>query len=169
MLKTASCSVLSVVVAAVCLASCNSGPQRRPHSSDVETSTAPAAASGECDGAPVFEVASLVPSEAQPASSRPEEGSVVAVEGVPQPQMVCTMLACDAACCNNSCGYARECPYSLRVDDKEICLLREDFQCGGTDCSGWCSPFSTQPKHRYRFVGKLEGAKLHVQKFCRLD
>ncbi|EAU66222.1 hypothetical protein STIAU_8284 [Stigmatella aurantiaca DW4/3-1] len=135
-----------------------------------------AAASGACQDAPTVELPSLFASPAD-AASRPEAGAVVAMEGTPLAGLVCTLMACDAKCCNNACGSTEGCPFTLATEQGNLCLSHQDFACGGTDCSPWCRPFNLSEKRRYRFVGTLSyqagqeppGATLHVQKFCPID
>jgi hypothetical protein len=174
--------VLVEIIAALWLSACASPPRyhKQPHPDDVEAA-APPVSSGACDGVQVIEAASLFAGDRQLSASRPANGSMVAIDGSPQPSMACTELGCDSECCNNECGFL-ECAYLISVDEQNrICLDREDFACGGTDCSGWCRPFTKTPSHRYRFVGELGytggeefrssyvGVRLAVQKYCRLD
>lgn len=164
------------------LSSCAHGLHKRPHADDVEVASVPLVASGECDGAPLVDAASFFTGPLVLSDGRPKQGTVIAVDGAPQARMVCTLMGCNSECCNNGCGHSGGCTYVIAAGaENEICLGRDDFACGGTDCSGWCRPFSTHPSHRYRFVGEVvyvgvaepktsvPGVKLQVQKFCRLD
>jgi hypothetical protein len=90
------------------------------------------------------------------AENLPPAATRVAFEGVPLGAVLCTQLGCASECCDNGCGFASECPFALPIDRyNELCLVHETYACGGTDCSPWCHPFSTEPRRRYRFVGEL--------------
>ena len=162
--------VLTGAAAAALLGAC-APSALRSNPDDIERE-APALSSGECESASVIDHLLVGPD--QLAVHAPKEGTVIALEGVPQPQVVCTLMACESACCNE-CGFVAGCAYSVESGGGSVCLSHPDFECGGMDCALSCSPFSSDPKHRYRFVGKLVHASssrqvtLEVQKFCRID
>ena len=155
------------------IASLGCGSKIQRDTSNHETATA--LASSDCDGAPVVDPAALFSGKDVLAEVRPTDHSVVAIDGLPTPRLICTLVGCD--CCND-CGYDPQCPYALAAGPQnEVCLKSSGFACGGKSCSTWCTPFSTQPQHRYRFVGELQyfgapqsvpGARLAVTKICAL-
>jgi len=141
---------------------------------DREISDIPSASSGACDGPALVSAGDLYAGPYELSPDRPGEGTSAAFEGRPEPMLICTELGCPWECCDNSCGTDRDCAYFLRVDDyNELCLSSPDFDCGGTDCSPWCQPFSTSPRHDYRFTGTLRydamRATLDVASYCRID
>ena len=154
-------------------------PQVHPHPDNVEDESIPAVSSGACDGPDPIPLSEIFDDEGRLLDSPPEEGTLVAVEGIPHANLFCTQKGCNAECCENSCGYLADCAYSLPVGGQldEFCVAHDDFSCGGTDCSPVCRPFSTDPQNRYRFVGRLEykepvrggGAVLRVDSYCRID
>lgn len=157
------------------LSSCFFGHSYEKNESDIEDPNIPAVSSGLCEGAEILSVESLYKEPYLLADALPTEDARVAFEGKPLGGLVCTQLGCDFECCDNSCGYSGDCPFSLKAADgyNYLCLRLESFACGGTDCSPWCEPFSTEPAHDYRFVGKLRytgklSAALEVEAFCRL-
>jgi hypothetical protein len=171
--------ILLVAAAAVCVSSCSLFRSSNPN--DVEDEGVPSVASGACDGVPVIDAASLMPAVQRLSANAPASGSVVALEGTPRGELICTAMACSSKCCNG-CGHMPDCTYSLAAGTNgSICLSHERFECGGMDCDPWCRPFSYTPKHRYRFVGKISyilphgpegmllGVNVEVEKFCRID
>lgn len=146
------------------------GPSKEDHPRDVEVARSPC----EPDPAPTLEPASFFAGPYQASATRPARGSVVALEGTPRPNMICSQRGCASECCDNGCGADPECPYVLRVDAaNEVCLANAEFECGGTDCKGYCAPFSQAPKQRYRFVGEIDYREslgrtpmLRVQRYC---
>lgn len=149
------------------------------HPRDVEQESIPAVGSGECDGPEPTAADSLFVGPYEIADDIPESGTTVAFVGEPIGSLTCTQLGCASSCCDNSCGYSPDCPFMLRVDDyNEVCLQHPDYACGGTDCSPWCEPFSTEPEHDYRFVGTLRHGDgvdfagrvvLEVESHCRVE
>ncbi|MCA9588453.1 MAG: hypothetical protein KC657_24215 [Myxococcales bacterium] len=168
-----------VTFAAVAAWMCGCGltPTKEAHPEDVEK-PAPSAADGSCDGVPVVAAASLFggPYQLVDEGARPAEGSRVAFEGAPQGIAMCSQKGCAFECCDNACGAATDCPYALTVGKyNRVCLSNAAFTCGGTDCSGYCTPFSTRAQSSYRFVGTvrypkgtLGGAVLEVTGYCKL-
>lgn len=155
------------------------GPSKEEHPRDVETSSAPKISGGACEGddAPTLAPSSFFAGPYEPSSSRPAIGSIVAFEGIPRANMMCTQKGCEFECCNNSCGAELDCEYVLRDQNdqfNEVCLSHASFACGGSDCSPFCEPFSHAPHQKYRFVGRVEyrekslGQKpiLRIEKFC---
>lgn len=155
------------------------GPAKEEHPRDVETSSAPKTSGGACEGddAPTLAPSAFFAGPYEPSSARPEAGAIVAFEGVPQAQLVCTQLGCQFECCENSCGALDDCAYVLRDENdrgKEVCLSHDAFACGGHDCSPFCEPFSHAPKQKYRFVGRIDYRDrsagktpvLRVDRFC---
>ncbi|MDC0710213.1 hypothetical protein POL68_17180 [Stigmatella sp. ncwal1] len=177
MIATHSPSLVLAAVAALLLTSCHAGHNKAVPPANAGAEGAGASASGDCQGVPTVELASLFTSPEASTSARPEAGAVVAVEGMPLGGLACTLMGCDAKCCNNTCGSVEGCAYTLASEQGNLCLNHKDFACGGTDCSPWCRPFSLSAERRYRFVGTLSfpagqeapGATLHVQKFCPLN
>lgn len=154
---------------------CSLGPSFEKNERDVESEAILGIDSGACDHVGVLTVESLYAAPYQLTDNLPPEGVKVAFDGKPQGSVLCTQLGCNFECCNNSCGYSPDCPFLLRAADgyNDLCLRNEGFACGGTDCSPWCEPFSTEPAHPYRFVGTLKytgklSATLDVETFCRL-
>ncbi|MBN2499104.1 MAG: hypothetical protein JXR96_31235 [Deltaproteobacteria bacterium] len=163
---------------ATCLALCGCelfGHHFSKHPDDVEMDSAPLASTGACDGAPRIDPASLFDGPYSLAIQAPPEGSRVAVDGRPVPMLICTQLGCAWECCDNACGDELGCTYTLPAGpSNELCLDGEGFACGGTDCSPWCKPFSTEPEHSYRFIGTLRyeqpgRAWIEIERFCRHD
>ena len=158
---------------------CLLGYSKEDHPRDVETTSAPKVTAGSCEGdeAPTLAPASFF-SGLRPSDTRPAAGSIVAFEGIPLAQLICTQKGCQSECCDNSCGFQTECPYVLRDEGapstNEICLAHSSFECGGTDCSPFCEPFSHAPKQKYRFVGRVEYRNaslgqtpiLRIERFC---
>jgi hypothetical protein len=169
------------VVASLALTGCAALDGHRPseHPRDVEQESIPAVSSGECAGPEPTDQASLFEGAYELSDDIPESGTRVTLVGRPMGVLICTQLGCASSCCDNSCGYSPDCPYSLRVgENNEVCLQHGDYQCGGTDCSPWCEPFSTDPKHDYRFVGTLRHGEdvdamgrvvLEVESQCRVE
>lgn len=95
----------------------------------------------------------------------------VVVEGVPRPNVHCTVRGCAAGdpCCN-ACATDPECPYLL--DDSEgrkVCLHGPRFEAHGNECRMQCDPIRCDTENRYRFIGRYVGLqKLEVSSFCRL-
>jgi hypothetical protein len=146
------------------------------HRDDIESESIVSTAAGGCSHVEIVAASQLFDGPYEFADDRPVDGTRVAFEGMPQGQLACTQLGCEWECCENSCGYAPECTFSLRPEGDEynrLCLSHADFACGGTDCSPWCAPFSTEPEHRYRFVGTIHydgsRARLDVDEYCRID
>lgn len=155
------------------------GPSKEDHPRDVETSSAPKVTAGACEGddAQTLAPSTFFDGPFKPSDTRPAAGSIVAFEGIPQAQLICTQLGCNSECCDNSCGFDRDCPYVLRDENdrsNEVCLSHDSFACGGTDCSPFCEPFSHAPKQRYRFVGHIDYREqslgqtpiLRIERFC---
>ncbi len=141
---------------------------------DRELADIPPVSSGDCDGPELLSAGDLYVGPYELSPDRPAGGTSAAFEGRPEPMLICTELGCAWECCDNSCGTDPECAYFLRVDEyNELCLSSPEFDCGGTDCSPWCQPFSTSPRHDYRFTGTLRydamGATLEVASYCRVD
>ena len=166
MLKT------SGLVAACAMSACAVfGPSKEDHPKDVEANAA------ACEGAeqvPTLEPASFFAGPYEASTTRPDAGSVIALEGVPRANMICSQRGCQSECCDNGCGADVECAYVLAVDAfNQVCLDHPSFDCGGTDCSGYCTPFSKSPTQRYRFVGRVEYREslgktpmLRIERFC---
>lgn len=156
--------------------SCFLGPSYEKNDKDVEDAGIEGVSLGLCDDVPVLSVESLFVEPYQLSDQLPAPGARVAFEGKPQGGLICTQLGCNFECCDNSCGYSEDCPFSLEAADgfNRLCLQHKSFACGGTDCSPWCVPFSTEPAHAYRFVGTVEvgsglaNIHLKVESFCRL-
>ena len=143
------------------------------HNPKDEEETFLSAEEGGCE-VEVVELSSFFNEDRELSADRPPEGSLITLEGRPQSNMICTMLGCNWECCNNSCGYMTGCAYSLNVDSyNKICLSHESFSCGGTDCSPWCSPFSSNPQHDYRFYGSVSyednWPTLEVERICVVE
>lgn len=168
------------LVFAVLLSSCVlERYSKEDHPRDVETTSAPKIDQGACenDDAPTLAPSSFFAGPHRASPTRPAAGSVVAFEGVPLAQLICTQLGCESECCDNSCGGSTDCEYVLRDESgvNEVCLSHPSFACGGTDCSAFCEPFSSAPKRRYRFVGRVEYREqsvgqppiLRVERFCQ--
>jgi len=141
---------------------------------DRELADVPALSSGACDGPELASLDDLYSGPYALSPGRPDAGSTVAFEGRPEPMLICTELGCAWECCDNSCGTDPGCTYFLPVDDyNSLCLSSPDFDCGGTDCSPWCQPFSTSPRHDYRFTGTIRYDSMHatldVASYCRVD
>lgn len=171
-----------VVVALSCLASCAIlGPSKEENPRNVESANAPKTSDGACEGddAPTLAPATFFAGPYEASKTRPAAGTFVAFEGIPRAQLICTQKGCNSECCDNSCGYESDCAYVLRDDNdrfNEICLEHSTFNCGGTDCSPFCEPFSSSPKQRYRFVGHIDYREqslgqtplLRIERFCVL-
>lgn len=114
------------------------------------------------------------------APGGPGAGATVAIEALPYVPMTCTRSGGDACppydggdeCCG--CAFDDECTYvandwSLGAS---ICVYSADFACGfGDGCRPSCTPFSGEPRHRYRFIGTLRPATspgLDVTAYCRV-
>jgi hypothetical protein len=156
------------------------GPSKEQDPRDVETSSAPKITGGACEGdvAPTLAPSTFFAGPFKPSESRPAAGSIVAFEGIPRAQMMCTQKGCEFECCDNHCGFDAECPYVLQDESdpqNEVCLAHSSFACGGTDCSPFCEPFSHTPQQKYRFVGHVDYREqslgktpiLRVEKFCQ--
>jgi hypothetical protein len=156
------------------------GPSKEDHPRDVETSSVPKTTSGACEGdsAPTLAPSTFFVGPYQPSETRPAFGSIVAFEGTPRANMMCSQRGCEFECCDNGCGAEPECEYVLRDETdqfNEVCLAHPSFACGGSDCSPFCEPFSHAPKQRYRFVGRIEYREndvkrtpiLRIERFCQ--
>lgn len=168
--------LLPTLVLVVLLPSCGLiGHHFEKHPDDVESASVAPLSSGACDGVTALAPESLFVGPYELAEDAPEAGTAVAVDGIPDGVLLCTQLGCRWECCDNSCGYEEGCAYTIRVNSyNAICLSHSDFACGGTDCSPWCRPFSTEPRHTYRFVGTIryEGLGrpyIDVTAYCRHD
>lgn len=155
------------------------GPSKEEHPRDVETASAPKVSSGSCEGddAPTLATSSFFVGPHEPSAARPASGSVVAFEGIPRANMMCSQRGCEFECCDNGCGAEPECEYVIGdANDRfnQVCLSHSSFACGGSDCSPFCEPFSHAPKQKYRFVGRVEYRDnalgqtpiLHIEKLC---
>lgn len=168
---------LCTAAVAASIVACGVVPTKEAHPDDTEK-PAPSVTDGACDGVPVVSPESLfaAPYRLADADARPAEGARVAFEGAPRGISLCTQRGCAFECCDNSCGYAKDCAYALTAGAyNRVCLSHTGFSCGGTDCSGFCTPFGSQPEGRYRFVGtvrypegSLGGATLEVTAYCKL-
>jgi hypothetical protein len=150
------------------------GKSKEHNDKDVESDAVPRLAPGRCDDAAVVAATSLFDASFEPSPDRPPEGSRVALEGIPRAVLACTQLGCSWECCDNGCGSSPECTYDLPVGaGTSVCLAGAGLTCGGTDCSPYCTPFSTAPKRRYRFVGTLRYRAretfLDLETYCRID
>lgn len=159
------------VVWSCLLAACTPHYEKNPRDAEQPF---PELSAQHCGDAEVVEVSAFFSGFLLPAADRPDQGTRIAVEGTPQALAMCTSLGCSWECCDNDCGYALDCPYRLSTPDgNEVCLVRADFECGGTDCSPYCAPFSTAPAGHYRFVGTIayEGPRptLLVEDVCRVE
>jgi hypothetical protein len=156
------------------------GPSKEEHPRDVETSSAPKVTGGACEGddAPTLAPATFFAGPYEPSDTRPAMGSIIAFEGIPQAQLICTQRGCEFECCDNACGFDADCPYVLRDENdayNEVCLSHSSFACGGNDCSPFCEPVSHAPRQKYRFVGRVEYREkslgqtpiLRIEKFCQ--
>ena len=129
-----------------------------------------------CADAPLLTLAQVARGE--------RAGERVAFDAVPEPQVMCTAMACmsatgavvDDACCN-TCGggYGLEHPHEFR-------LRFEGFAgCTGYDCNLACAPFGRAPTRAYRFVGTstwaprrtngaiYDTATFAVERVCAVD
>lgn len=107
---------------------------------------APAAA---CADAPRLTLAQVARGE--------QAGQRIAFDAVPEPQVICTAMACasttgaaadEGACCNTCRG-----GYGLELAG-EFRLRFDGFEgCAGRDCDLHCAPFGRAPTRAYRFVG----------------
>jgi hypothetical protein len=142
------------------------------HPDDREDQGVPGIVEGGCDDADVVELSSLFGADGLPAADAPV-GQRVALEANPEGVLICTQRGCNFECCDNGCGYELGCAYQLGDGLSAVCLDHEDFRCGGSDCSAYCSPLSQAPAHDYRFVGTLElrGGRLTLatEAYCRAD
>lgn len=155
------------------------GPSKEEDPRDVEKGDAPKVMAGACDGdqAPTLAPSSFFAGPHEASRERPAIGALVAFEGIPRAQIVCSQRGCEFECCDNGCGADTECAYTLGDDaGNEVCLAHDSFACGGTDCSPFCEPFSSSPKQRYRFVGHIDYREqslgqtplLRIERFCVL-
>lgn len=167
---------LSVLGVGLVSAACGAlGMSKEESSRDVETTAAAACAPD--DEVPALDPTTLFAGPREPSPTRPERGSRVAFEGVPQANILCSQRGCEFECCDNGCGSNAECTYALHVDAvNQVCLDEASFECGGTDCSPYCVPFSQSPKRRYRFVGTIDYRDgtlgtppvLRIERYCAL-
>lgn len=111
-------------------------------------------------------------------------GERIAVDVVPQAEVMCTLLFCTApegtpreeVCCNG-CGGG----YGVRLETRFHLQFANLGGCSGMDCNLHCEPFGRQPTHPYRFVGKNEFKPAYesgaiyskstftVEKVCRVE
>jgi hypothetical protein len=148
------------------------------HPDDDEDPDIVAVSATACADAEVHEVDGLFADAYELAEDAPV-GERIALQGHPTGSLSCTQKGCSFECCDNSCGADPDCAYLLRAEDPAladyayICLASDDFDCGGTDCSSWCTPFSKDPEHDYRFIGVLEDdtglPTLRVETYCRVE
>lgn len=161
---------LVVSIAAACFV-----PSKEPHPDNVEREDIATAASGACGAATPVDPATFFSGPYTASKTRPAPGTELAFDGVPRGRSLCTQKGCSFECCDNACGYEKACPYALEIDKyNHVCLTHADFACGGSDCSMYCTPFSDEPKNRYRFVGLVrydDGQRpiLDVTRYCRVD
>jgi hypothetical protein len=115
-----------------------------------------------CAGVPLVTLAELAAGE--------HALEVVAVDGVPGMQGVCTLL--DGECINQcSAVYTLTHPpaFDLQLADLPVCH--------GMECAMDCQPFGHTPTRAYRFVGLVEpksrtgpnNVALHVHRMCALE
>lgn len=142
------------------------------HPDDREDPDVDSVAEGGCADAEIVALASLFGDDGLPAADAPV-GRRLALEGNPEGVLICSQRGCNFECCDNGCGYEIGCAYQLGEGLSAVCLDHEDFRCGGSDCSAYCSPLSQAPEHDYRFVGTLElrGGRLTLalDEYCRAD
>jgi hypothetical protein len=147
---------------------------------DVELAAPPVdVTTGACPNAPApayaFDVTKWAESE-QVLEEVSAAGTVVGIDGHPVFQAG-DQRGC-VGCCERA-GSAIIDPYAIPFDSSGISgsvdLLSPAFHCSGnTSCDFGCSPFSTEPHHRYRFIGLLSqgdaGSRwtLDVQTYCLL-
>lgn len=81
------------------------GPSKEDDPRDVEATTARC----EADQAPTLEPASFFVGPYQASTTRPVRGSIVALEGMPRANMICSQRGCASECCDNGCGADTEC------------------------------------------------------------
>lgn len=161
---------------ALAIVACNPfAKELEPHPRNVEAATGEP--SDGCEGATVVAVEALVSGMHGGIVGGAGQPAAVAVDGKPKAQLACTQLGCSFECCDNSCGASTDCAFAVEAPDgSKLCLAHSTFECGGTDCSAYCVPFSTDPRHRYRFVGTPRSVTpgrgsptLDVTKWCLLD
>jgi hypothetical protein len=175
MTRIALALAATALVTLGCEAAFDDGPgEGSQNPKDIEADF-PALASGQCGSVAPRKAEDVFSGVGILSLSAPAPGTTVAFDGVPHAEPACTQAGCSGTCCNNPCGWVKGCPYTLRTPDglNQICLDGAGFGCGGTDCSPWCSPFSTEPAHTYRLVGQILYAGnipiVTVTSVCRLE
>jgi hypothetical protein len=150
-------------------------PSKEAHPDNVEREDIATAASGACGATVPVDPATFFSGPYTASKMRPPAGTELAFEGVPRGRGLCAQKGCSFDCCDNPCGFEKECPYALPIDRyNHVCLAHAEFRCGGSDCSFFCAPFGDEPQRRYRFVGAIrydeaERPILDVARFCRVE